>query len=84
MVEYLDMTPTWSDILPTWRFMVEQVTTRDKPAPGKDPNLVMMNFWDQMKTMALAADRWNAYVAELNDEASVVEMERINEGLYHG
>lgn len=81
--QFIDMTPTWSEILPAWQMMVGEVTTLDKPNPrlGKNPRLVMENFWQQMEKMALAADRWNAYVAELNDEADTDEATRINEGL---
>jgi hypothetical protein len=66
-METIDLTPKWSEILPTWRFMVEQVTTRDKADPenGKDPNTVMMNFWAEMKVMAEAADKWNSFGAPL-------------------
>jgi len=68
-MKYVNLTPTWEEILPTWRFMAEQVTTRDKPRNGSDPNAVMMEFWGQMALMAQAADNFNALVAELHNMA---------------
>jgi hypothetical protein len=66
--KYVDLTPTWSAILPTWRFAVEQVTTRDKSKNGSNPDLVMTNFWEQMRQMASAADKWNEHCKESHND----------------
>lgn len=50
--EYIDVTPTWSAILPIWRRIVEDAVTVEKPEQ-------LERFWSEMETMAAAADRWN-------------------------
>lgn len=66
-MKYVNLTLRWTEILPTYRFMAEQVTTRDKPKNGSNPNKVMMNFWDEMKRMAQAADNYGDLVAYLRN-----------------
>lgn len=51
---FIDMTPTWQEILPTWKMIVADATKVLKPDQ-------MSRFWDQMRTMAEAADKWNAH-----------------------
>lgn len=80
-METIDCTPTWTEILPTWRFMVEQVTTHDPETKTKSPNIVMQNFWAELHSMAAAADKWNEHCKFLNEQADEDEQQRINEEL---
>lgn len=80
-MEYIDITPTWTEILPTLRFMVEQVTTRDPETKTKSPSIVMENFWKQLKIMAEAADKWNEHCKMLDEMADEDEQQRLNEEL---
>jgi hypothetical protein len=54
MVEYIDMTPTWRAILPSWQMIVNDAVKVKKPDQ-------MERFWTEMQSMANAADRWNDY-----------------------
>lgn len=66
---YMNLTPRWSELMTTFRFLVESVTTRDRPEPrmGKDPNTVMQNFWSEMTRMAEGADRYGDLLAFLRE-----------------
>jgi hypothetical protein len=68
MVKYINLTPRWTEILPTFQFLVESVTTRDKPKNGSDPDAVMMNFWNEMKRIAQAADNYGDLLAFVRSE----------------
>lgn len=59
-VEYIDMTPTWAEILPTWKLIVRSVLD----GTNTNPEETMENFWDQMAVMANAADKWNEVCKE--------------------
>lgn len=64
---YMNATPTWEQILPTWRTIVESCMG-SKPR-NIDPAKSMEEFWGQMRSMARAADKWNEHVnAQLPEE----------------
>jgi hypothetical protein len=79
----IDCTPTWSAILPMWQLIISRscrTINRRGPAPiDGDGNF--QRFWAEMQSMAAAADKWNSYCRQLEDEADVTEMQRVNEGL---
>lgn len=55
--KFIDMTPTWTGILPTWQMIVNDAVKVKKPEQ-------MERFWKEMQTMAEAADKWNALCKE--------------------
>lgn len=57
-MKYIDMTPTWEELLPTWQFLVSSVIAKRHGEPAS----TMENFWTEMEKMARAADKWNAAV----------------------
>jgi hypothetical protein len=59
MTKYIDLTPTWQEILPTWHKMYDQVTRPISPRPGIKANyqVVRDNFWREVERMARAADQ---------------------------
>jgi hypothetical protein len=61
MAEYVDMTPTWRAILPTWLMMYKQAIEGD----CTNPDLVKANARAEFFRMADAADQWNKHVAEV-------------------
>lgn len=81
--KFIDLTPTWQEILPTWRMMLEAVMTIDRPnqRTGKDPAKVIASFWKEMCSMAEAADKWNEYCRTVDEAAGTAEAEAINEAL---
>lgn len=62
MVKYIDVTPTWQSILPTWKMIVGDAVKIEKPEQ-------MTRFWSEMESMAAAADKWNQHCKEQNNEA---------------
>lgn len=58
MTQYIDMTPTWAEILPTWQTIVADATKTKKPEQ-------MQRFWQEMESMARAADNWNRFGSKL-------------------
>jgi hypothetical protein len=65
MPKYVDLTPTWTEILPTWRRMVEAKNSA-KRDQRDGYNLVMGNFWEEMDRMAQAADQFSALITYLD------------------
>lgn len=71
MVEYIDITPTWEEILPTWLHIARQAY-RDEMGPYKaklsERRKVSAEsaarFEAEMLSMARAADKWNAHCKE--------------------
>lgn len=62
--DYIDLTPTWSAILPTWLMMYRQAITGD----CTNPSLIRANAEAEFKRMAEAADKWNAHCKELQHD----------------
>ena len=60
MTEYIDLTTTWEEILPTWLRLVDAVRFGECDKPEE----IMENFRKEMLSMARAADKWNAQVKE--------------------
>lgn len=50
MSRTIDVTPTWSALLPTIRLILENAGTEE----------ARENMWGELARMALAADKWNA------------------------
>lgn len=65
VVGYVDLTPTWQEILPTWKLMVDNATKTTN-------DTTMCEFWGEMQRMADSADRYTFLLEELrrdyNDE----------------
>lgn len=55
-MEYIDLTPTWESILPTWLMLYRQAVLGD----CTNPTLIRENAEAELLRMAQAADRWNA------------------------
>jgi hypothetical protein len=53
--QYIDMTPSWVEILPTWLMMFEQAVEGN----CSNPALIKDNARKELRRMAEAADRWN-------------------------
>ena len=60
-VDYIDLTPTWKQILPTWLMMYGQAVTGD----CSNPDLIKENATTELKRMAEAADNFNDLVTYL-------------------
>lgn len=60
-MEYIDLTPTWEEILPTWLAIYRAAIN----GQCDDPLTVINNAEKEFKRMAQAADRWNARKIEL-------------------
>ena len=61
MAKYIDLTPTWAQILPTWLMMYRQAVLGD----CTNPDLVKANAVKEFERMADAADKWNAHCKAL-------------------
>jgi hypothetical protein len=48
----IDLTPTWQEILPTWKVIVDDATKALKPDQ-------LQRFWTEMQRMAESADRYS-------------------------
>lgn len=48
----VDVTPTWSSILPAWRAVFDNTSNPD----------AIESMWAEFERMAKAADNWNAFV----------------------
>lgn len=57
-MEYVDITPTWEGILPTWLALYENAVIGDVD----NPTTILANFKAEILSMARAADKWNAFV----------------------
>lgn len=62
--EYIDLTPTWEAILPTWLMMYERAIL----GQCDDNDLVRANAEKEFKRMAEAADKWNEVCKEHADD----------------
>jgi hypothetical protein len=62
---YINLTPRWTEILPTWLMMFEQAITGD----CTDPDLIRQNAKEELRRMAEAADNFNDLVTELRNMA---------------
>lgn len=54
---YVDLTPSWVQILPTWLMMYEHAAKGD----CTDPDLIKANTKAELTRMAKAADSWNQH-----------------------
>lgn len=54
-MKYVDLTPRWVEILPTWLMMVKQAAAGD----CTNPDLVLDNATKEFFRMAEAADKFN-------------------------
>lgn len=68
MAEYIDVTPTWEEILPTWLHIAAQayagLNEPESHSHIETYEKQRVNFEAQMLFMARAADKWNAHVKE--------------------
>jgi len=60
-MKFVDVTPTWVAILPTWLMMYRQAVLGN----CANPDMVKENAVGEFTRMAEAADKWNAHVREL-------------------
>lgn len=60
MPEFIDVTPTWGDILPHW-LMLYRFAVRGE---CDDNEKIIENAEAEFEKMAQAADKWNAYCKE--------------------
>lgn len=72
--QYIDLTPTWSSILPMWLIIARKAYRGEMGAHGSNRKekeaasiKSVADFEDQMRRMAEAADKWNAYCKEQPD-----------------
>lgn len=77
-MEYLNITPTWAEILPNWLLMYREAVR----GHCADNERIIDNAEAEFRRMAEAADRWNEYCKMVDAVAGVDEMERVNEGLH--
>jgi len=57
----IDLTPTWQEILPTWKLIVDDATRVRKPDQ-------MDRFWPEMQSMAESADAYTFLLEQLRSE----------------
>lgn len=74
MPQYIDMTPTWTGILPMWRRIVESNNSA-KRGHREQYNQTMSSFWEQMEHMARAADQWNEYCQSREIASGAAELD---------
>jgi hypothetical protein len=58
-MKYVNLTPRWTEILPTWLMMLEQSITGD----CTNPDLVKENAKTELRRMAQGADNYNDLLA---------------------
>lgn len=61
VIETIDLTPTWSQILPVWLNLYQAALQ----GRTKDPDTILCNAEIEFNRMAEAADKWNAHCKEL-------------------
>ena len=66
-IKTIDMTPTWVEVLPTWKQIAETAYDQlsSRPPVGADPRGNLERFWAEMQRMAETADKWNEHVKNL-------------------
>jgi hypothetical protein len=62
-MKYVDLTPTWVEILPTWLMIFEQAARGD----CTNPDLIKDNARAEFRRMVEAADNFNALVQGMKD-----------------
>jgi len=62
-MRYVDCTPTWRAILPTWLMMYRQAIEGD----CSNPDLIKANAIAEFERMADAADKWNAHCKTMKE-----------------
>ena len=65
-MKYVDVTPRWVDILPTWLMLYRNAIE----GSCTDPGLVRSNAVTELTRMAEAADKWNEHVRSLEQEVT--------------
>jgi hypothetical protein len=65
-IGYIDMTPTWLEILPTWKVIVDNATKTLKPDQ-------LERFWTEMQRMAESADRYTFLLEYLRVREGVTD-----------
>jgi hypothetical protein len=60
-MKYIDLTPRWVEILPTWLMMYRQAVEGD----CSNPDLILNNARDEFTRMATAADNYGDLIAWL-------------------
>lgn len=74
---YIDLTPTWSALLPGILMAYEDNIHKNNPRSIS----TIHNLTGELARMAEAADKWNEYCSALDEASGAAEMQRINEGL---
>jgi hypothetical protein len=77
---YVDLTPRWTEILPTWLMMYRQSITGD----CANPELIRKNATDEFRRMAEAADKFNDLVAFLTSSQGNFDAEYIKNAIELG
>lgn len=57
MADYIDVTPAWKEILPTWLMLYREAVLGNVT----NPDLIKANARAEFERMAEAADHWNAH-----------------------
>ena len=68
-MEYIDLTPKWREILPTWKAVVENCNSC-KRNHRNHYNKTMSDFWNEIELIAQCPDDFNtlvAYVRNMED-----------------
>lgn len=73
-MKYVNLTPRWTEILPTWLMIFEQAITGD----CTNPDLIRSNTKEELRRMAQGADNFNDIVAGLRfcEEATDEDIRR--------
>lgn len=59
--QYIDLDPTWQEILPAWLMLYRQAVLGD----CTNPSLIRANAEAELRNMAKAADNWNEHCKAL-------------------
>lgn len=86
MSEFIDLTPTWSALLPgilrAYESHVSVLCDQDTGRVTKEQaDKALRALLGELARMAEAADKWNEYCSALNEASGAAEAERINEAL---
>ena len=81
MAKYINLTPRWTEILRTWRMIVE-ANNSAKRNHRNHYNKTMGDFWDEMQRMAQAADNFNDIAAAFPDKNEIENLIKLVREIY--
>lgn len=67
--QFVDVTPKWSEVLPTWLMLFQQAIEGD----CSNPDLIKSNVRGELRRMAKAADQWNELAGKMNRVEQLLE-----------